>query len=124
MEIGIQNQLKETVFEGESAKNIGSGELDVLATPCLIAIIEKACWQLVSPYLEQGQSTVGSKVDLLHLYPTAIGKEITVDVELIDIDRRRLTFKIEAHDDKNKIAEGQHERFIIDKEKFIAKTNW
>ena len=77
----------------------------------------------VAPFLEEGQSTVGTVVNVKHLAASPVGMKVTCQTELIEIDRRRLVFKVACFDDAGLIGEGEHERFIIDIDKFLAKAN-
>ncbi len=123
VETGIKGHLTETVSESLTASHIGSGTVRVLATPMMIALMEKCCRLAVKPYLEDGQETVGTHVNVSHSSATPVGMEVNVECELIEIDRRRLTFKVAAHDERGLIGEGLHNRFIIDVAKFSAKVN-
>jgi fluoroacetyl-CoA thioesterase len=123
MEIGIKGSLEITVSEDNSAKTMGSGALDVLATPAMIALMEKTAWTSVQPQLEDGQGTVGISMNITHDAPTPLGMKVRCETELTAIDGRKLTFKVEAFDEKGCIGKGVHERFIIDSEKFQAKAN-
>ena len=105
-----------------TAKHIGSGTVPVLATPMMIALMEKTCLQSVKPYLEEGQDTVGTRVDVSHGAATPVGMTVRCESELIEIDRRRLVFRVTARDDAGVVGEGTHERFIVDVEKFQAKA--
>lgn len=89
----------------------------------MIALMEKTARLSVTPYLEEGQSTVGTLVNVKHLSASPVGMTITCKTELVDIDRRRLVFHVECYDTAGLIGEGDHERFIIDEAKFMAKTN-
>lgn len=122
LQIGIKGHLEKCVEDQFSAKKVGSGELEVLSTPMMIALIEETAWKSTAPYLEEGTTTVGTKIDISHLSATPIGLNIICDTELIEIDNRRLVFKVNVRDEKTKIGEGIHERFIVNKEKFIEKT--
>ena len=114
--------LKLTVTEEITAKVVGSGGLEVFATPMMIALSEKTALTSIMPYLEEGQSTVGTKIDIAHIAATPVGMKVTCETELIEIDRRRLVFSVNVYDEIEKIAEGTHERFIVDNEKFISKA--
>ena len=118
MEKGIIGQGEITVTANDTAEALGSGSLAVLATPAMIALMEKTARLSVAPYLEEGQSTVGTLVNIKHLS----GMKVTCRSELVDIDRRRLVFHVECTDEAGLIGEGEHERFIIDEAKFMAKT--
>lgn len=119
--IGIKGKAVTTADDTNSAASMGSGLLPVFATPSMIALIEKAACESVAPELEEGSGTVGTLLNVKHLAATPLGMKVTAETELVEIDRRRLVFKVEAYDEKEKIGEGIHERFIINNEKFLSK---
>ena len=121
LKTGLKNSVDIIVTDDLSAKNMGSGSLCVLATPALIAGMENVCMNCVSPFLEDGFTTVGTKVNIDHLAATPLGDTVTYSCELIEIDRRRLVFTVQAFDSKGKTGEGTHERFIVDAERFMSK---
>ncbi|MBO6089487.1 MAG: thioesterase family protein [Lachnospiraceae bacterium] len=123
LELGLKGKQEAVVEEKYTAKALGSGGLDVLATPAMIALSEKTCLLSVQDYLEEGTSTVGTQVNMAHLAATPVGMKVTCESELIEIDRRRLKFSVVVFDEKEKIAEGTHERFIVDNMKFVEKAN-
>lgn len=123
IEKGLKGERELLVTESNTAEALGSGSLAVLATPAMIALMEKTARLSVAPFLEEGQSTVGTLVNVKHLAASPVGMKIRCTAELIDIDRRRLVFKVECHDEAGLIGEGEHERFIIDEEKFMAKAS-
>ena len=100
-----------------------SGELNVYATPSMIALMEQAAYKSVAGELEEGMGTVGTLMNVSHISATPLGMEVTAKTELIEIDRKRLVFHVEAFDERGKIGEGTHERFIIDNRKFQEKTD-
>jgi predicted thioesterase len=120
---GIKGHIEQIVSEQLCADKIGSGLVKVFATPMMIALMEQTCNESVTPYLEAGQGTVGTHINVSHCAATPVGMKVWCDSELIDVDRRRLTFKVTAFDEKGLIGEGTHERFIIDTAKFQQKTN-
>lgn len=122
METGIIGQEELIVNEMNTAEALGSGSLAVFATPAMIALMEKTARLSVAPFLEDGQSTVGTLVNVKHLSASPVGMKITCRTELNEIDRRRLVFHVECSDEAGMIGEGEHERFIIDEAKFMAKT--
>ena len=122
LQTGIKGYQEETVVEGKLASNVGSGLVKVYATAMMIALIEKAAVLSVEPYLESGQGTVGTLVNVSHCSATPLGMKVHAETELIEIDRRRLVFKVAAYDECGLIGEGLHERFIIDMKKFQDKT--
>jgi fluoroacetyl-CoA thioesterase len=88
----------------------------VLATPEMVRLVEQTAIQAVQPLLKPGQTTVGTKVDIAHLAATPEDMKVTVAVELTGVDRRRLSFRFQVHDEVEKVGEGTHERFIVDPE--------
>ena len=120
---GRKGHLETIVTEATSARSVGSGGLLVYATPSMISLVEETCWRSVAEELGEGQSTVGTKIRIDHLAATPLGMKVWCDTELIEVDRRRLVFAVRAYDEAGLIAEGTHERFVIDVEKFMAKAN-
>ncbi|MDL2228237.1 thioesterase family protein [Bacteroidales bacterium OttesenSCG-928-K03] len=104
-----------------SSPYMGSGDIDVFATPAMVALMENAAMLCVADELPEGFSTVGISINTTHEKATPLGDTVTATAELIAIDGRKLSFKITATDSKGKIGEGVHERFIIDKAKFMMK---
>lgn len=123
LETGIKGTKTVTVNEANTAKTMGSGTLDVFATPALIALMEETCWRSVADQLEDGCGTVGTLLEIRHTAPTPIGMDVTCESELVEVDGRRLVFTVQAHDAKGLIGEGRHERFVIQNEKFQVKAN-
>lgn len=99
----------------------GSGLVEVFATPAMIALMENTCYKSVMEFLPEGYGTVGTKVDIVHIKATAVGKKVSCKSELIEIDRKRLVFSVKAFDEDGEIGSGIHERFIINVEKFMGK---
>jgi predicted thioesterase len=123
---GIIGREELIVTEENTAKAVGSGGLEVFATPALIALAEKTAFQSVAERLEEGQSTVGTHIDIKHIAATPVGMKVTCETELIEVDSenpRRLVFSVNVYDEVEKIAEGTHERFIIYSERFQNKAN-
>lgn len=119
---GIKNRLETVSTRENSAENLGSGNVPVFATISMIGLIEKTCLESVLSFLDIGQDTVGTHVNVSHSKATPTGMKVWCESELIEIDRRRLVFRVAAYDEAGLIGEGTHERFIIDKERFISKT--
>ena len=122
LETGICGEQSVRVSAENTAKTMGSGTLDVFATPALVALAEKTCWQSVAPALEAGSGTVGTKLELEHTAPTPVGMTVTCHSELVAVEGRKLTFKVTLADEKGPVGGGTHERFIIFEEKFAAKA--
>ena len=123
MKTGIRGEQMIIVTEQQTAKYLGSGELAVFATPCMIALMENTAYKSVQPFLDPGQGTVGTLLNVKHLAATPVGMEVRCETKLIEIDRKRLVFEVEAFDACGLIGEGTHERFVIDNQKFMQKAN-
>lgn len=122
MEIGLKHKKEMTVTEKDTAIAYGSGSLEVFATPAMAALMENTAMNCVAPYLGEGETTVGTLLDIKHLSATPVGCAVGCECELTEIDGRRLVFKVTARDNKGLIGKGMHERFIVLAEKFMSKT--
>lgn len=122
METGIKGHIEVIVDEKNIASSLGSGAVDVFATPCLIGIIEEASQTSVAPYLEEGMTTVGTKLNVSHDAATPVGMKVRAESELIEIDGRRLVFDVKAYDECGLIGQGIHERFIVRLDRFMEKA--
>ncbi len=123
LETGIKGSQEVTVTEENTAIAMGSGTLKVFATPAMIALMEKTAWESVAPHLAEGEGTVGTQLNVAHLSATPLSMAVRCESELIEIDGRKLVFKVAAYDDAGLIGEGTHERFIVKNEKFQAKAD-
>ena len=123
LEVGLKGHQEMTVTDQFTAKTMGSGVMDVFATPAMLALMEKTAFMSVAEHLNEGCGTVGTRVEIEHVASSPIGMKITCDSELTAIEGRKLVFKVEAYDSKGLIGNGTHERFIIESEKFQEKTN-
>ncbi|MCF0206193.1 MAG: thioesterase family protein [Bacteroidales bacterium] len=122
LQLGIKGEEKEVVRHDNTAAAYGSGLVEVYATPAMIALMEKTCYLSVMPYLDKGEGTVGTHVNVSHKKASPLNTLITCHSEIVEIDRRRIVFKVTAYDDKSDvIGEGTHERFVINTEKFMTK---
>jgi len=97
------------------------GDYKVFSTPSMTLLIEMASQKLAMPHLKPGQGQVGVSVNIRHLAPTPIGKKVRCETELVGIDRRRLTFKARVFDDVEQVGEAEHERFVVDLDKYLAR---
>ena len=123
LETGIKGTRTVTVNEENTAKAMGSGTLDVFATPALIALMEETCWRSIANELEDGCGTVGTLLEIKHTAPTPVGMKVTCESTLTEVDGRRLVFEVIARDAKGVVGEGKHERFVVQNEKFQVKAN-
>lgn len=117
--LGLTNQIIITVMETDTARAAGGERLpQVFSTPRLVSFLERTAHESIIPFLEEGQSSVGTIVNIRHLAATPVGMQIRFHSELVAIEGRKLTFKVEAWDEVEQIADGEHERFIIDETRF------
>ena len=123
IKVGIKNRVDDVVTVNNVASAIGSGGISVYATPWMVALMEKASLTAIAPFLDKGFDSVGTKISTSHLSATPIGMKIYAEAEVIEVDRKRIVFSVKAYDERGLIGEGEHERFIIDTEKFLEKTN-
>lgn len=121
LENGLTYTCTRTVEEHHLAAHVGSGDLRVLATPSMIALMEEAAMHCVAPHIEDTQTTVGGHIAASHLKPTAYGRTITATATLTAVEGRKLQFTVTASDEQGLIGEGEHTRFIVDREKFMAR---
>ncbi len=119
--IGKSKTLSLTLTEAQSAITVGSGDVPVLGTPALIALLEKASVQLVAPELAADESTVGIRVELNHTRATALCRTVKATATLTAIEGRKLLFDLSAEDERGTIADGRLERFLISRERFLSK---
>ena len=126
MNIEINTEFKQnyTVVENNTAKNMGSGDLDVLATPSLVAFMENAAKNYLNTFLTDDLGSVGSNININHLAPTLVGKEITVQGQITELFKEKIIiFSLEAFEGDKKIGDATHTRVIINNEKFLSKLS-
>ena len=123
LEAGIKGKKEIIVTQEKTAKTMGSGALDVFATPCMIALMENTAFTSVAEELEEGCGTVGTKINVSHVAATPVGMKVVCESELVEVKGRALKFVVKAYDECGLIGEGEHERFIIFEKKFQEKAN-
>lgn len=112
-----------TVSENELAVNAGSGSLKVFATPCMVALMEKASCSCIAEYMEEDETTVGTEMNVKHISATPAGMKVTAEAILTEVnDNREFVFKVRAYDEICLIGEGTHKRFLVRGEKFTQRT--
>ncbi|MBQ7856694.1 MAG: thioesterase family protein [Alistipes sp.] len=121
METGRKYTSQTVVTESITAKSVGSGDLSVLATPAMVALMENAAMNAVAEALEPSQTTVGSEISTTHLRPTPEGAVVRATATLVAVEGRKLSFEVVAEDAQGIIGEGKHTRYIVDRERFMAK---
>ena len=114
LEVGRSHQIERTVTQQLTADLFGNPGALVFATPALVALIEEAAIGCISPTLANDQGSVGTRIDIQHLAATPVGMQVRATVRVTEIDRRKVTFEVEAWDDEELIARGTHDRFIIE----------
>ena len=121
MNIGTSYTSTTTVNSTNTAAALGSGDMDVFATPAMVALMENAAMNAVAKALLQGSTTVGAEMNTTHIKPSSIGARVRATATLTAVEGRKLTFAVEACDEAGTIGKGTHVRFIVDKERFMAK---
>ena len=121
LEIGLKYESVVEVTSANSAKTMGSGDMDVFATPSMVALMENAAMMAVASALPEGSATVGTQINTSHIKASPIGSTITASAELTEVEGRKLTFAVKAWDEKGVIGEGVHTRFVVDRERFLSK---
>src|SRR5262245_52723367 len=112
--VGLRHSRSVTVTDDLTPAHLRQDPIRVLSTPDMIRLIEQTAIEAVAPHLPPGQTTVGTRVDVAHLAATPVGMTVTITVELTEIDRRRLGFRVEVRDELDEAGKGTHERFIVD----------
>ena len=121
LETGLTHTSSLTVTEALPAKAMGTGDMPVLATPAMMALMENAAMLAVAPELPEGSTTVGGHIESSHLKPTPLGVEVKAEATLTKVDGRKLYFTVKAMQGDTVIGEGTHLRFIVDRERFMSK---
>lgn len=121
LKVGIEGCIEIMVTGKDTAARYGSGLIDVFATPAMVGLMESCAQQSIMPYLPEGIITLGIEINVKHLKATPVGMKVTCRTKLTAIEEKRLTFEIEAHDEKGLIGTAQHIRYMVNAEKFMQK---
>lgn len=121
MEVGLKFESKTVVSSANTALTLGSGDMEVFATPAMVALMENAAMLAVKDSLPEGSATVGTQMNTSHIKASPLGATITASATLTAVEGRRLEFEVKAWDEKGVIGEGSHTRFIVDRERFLSK---
>jgi len=119
---GLQAELSIIVSAADTAERWGSGLVPVYSTPALVGLMEASAVKALQGQLDQGQTTVGGRIDVHHLAATPVGMQVRARAELVAIEGRKLIFQVEAWDEVEKIGQALHERFLVDVEKFVSRA--
>ncbi|MDE5730735.1 MAG: thioesterase family protein [Alistipes sp.] len=122
IEKGLSAQSATSVRAENTAAAMGSGDLPVFATPAMVALMENAAMKAVAEHLPEGATTVGAEMNATHIKPSGVGAVVTASAVLVGVEGRKLTFNVGAHDAEGMIGEGVHIRYVVDREKFMAKV--
>jgi fluoroacetyl-CoA thioesterase len=118
---GLTGSVTWEATERHSAEAWGSGTVPVFATPSLVGLMETAAMEVLRGRLSDGDTTVGTRIEVSHLAATPIGDEVRAEATLVSVDGRRLTFDLVAYDSSQKIGDGRHERVIVSRDRFLAR---
>ena len=121
IEVGLKHTSELTVNESVTAIRMGSGDMPVLATPAMMALMENAAMLAVAAELPEGCTTVGGHIESSHLRPSKIGAKVTATAEVTKFDGKKIEFRVSAHSGDILLGEGTHLRFIVDRERFMSK---
>lgn len=121
--VGNKGKAESIVTKENTAATMKSGSLEVFATPALVALMEEAACNALENDLEEGTTTVGIHMDVQHAAATPLGMKVSAIATVSEVDNRKITFQIEAQDDKDLIGKATHSRFIVKKDRFMEKTN-
>lgn len=123
LKAGLTYTSKVVVDSDNCASAVGSGGLNVFATPSMVALMENAAMNAVAPFLPEGSTTVGTEINTTHIKPSALGDEVEATATLMHVEGRKLSFAVEARDTEGIIGRGTHVRFVVDVERFLAKLH-
>lgn len=120
--VGMKAEVCTLAEREDTAKEVGSGELLVYATPCMVALMEGAACEAIAPGLSSVKTSVGTELHISHISATPVGLEVRATAEVIEVDKNTVTFRVEAFDEAGKIGEGIHKRVIVTTQRFLDKT--
>ena len=121
LEVGLKHTSELIVSDVLTAIQMGSGDMPVLATPAMMALMENAAMLAVADELPEGCTTVGGHIESSHLKPSKIGDKVTATAEVTKVDGKKIEFKVSAYFGEALLGEGTHLRFIVDRKRFISK---
>lgn len=120
--VGMKGTAESLVEREDTAKEVGSGELLVYATPCMVALMEGAACDAIAPALKETETTVGTLLNIEHISATPVGLEVRAEAEVTALEGRVITFAVTAFDEAGQIGRGIHKRAIVTSQKFLDKT--
>lgn len=120
--VGMKGEVSTLVEREDTAAEVGSGDLLVYATPCMTALMEGAACEAIADALKEGQTTVGTELNIRHTSATPVGLEVRAEAEVTDVDGKVITFSLKAFDEAGEIGSGTHKRVLVNSQKFLDKT--
>lgn len=120
--IGMKGNAETTVERQDTAYEVGSGDLLVYATPCMVALMEGAACNAIAPVIPEGKTSVGTMLNITHIAATPVGMDVRAEAEVTEVDGNTVTFQVTAYDESGKIGEGTHKRAVINSQRFLDKT--
>lgn len=120
--VGMKGTVSTIVEREDTAYEVGSGSLLVYATPCMVALMEGAACEAIAETMSEEKTSVGTALNISHMSATPVGLEVHAEAEVIEVDGNAITFNVTAYDEKGKIGEGTHKRFIVTSQRFLDKT--
>ena len=122
LKVGLRGQVTSLVEMQDTAQEVGFGSLKVFATPCMVAMMEGAAYEALEGLLPEGQTSVGTRLEIRHTSATPVGLEVRAEAELTAVEGKKLTFQVRAYDEKGEIGSGTHERVLVSEQRFLDKT--
>lgn len=123
MQVGASFEIEHKVTEADTALAVGSGDVEVFATPMMLALMEGAAAQCLGRFLAEGKTSVGAKIEASHLAATPVGMNVRAVASIVEVEGKKVSFEIEAYDERGLIGEGTHLRIVVDKERFTTTAN-
>lgn len=120
--VGMKGAADTVVERGDTALEVGSGELLVYATPCMAAMMEGAACAAIAPALKEGQTSVGTLLHIAHTAATPVGLEVRAEAEVVKVEGRKITFHLTAYDEAGEIGSGTHQRVLVTSREFLEKV--
>lgn len=120
--VGMKGEATTLVEKEDTAAEVGSGSLLVYATPCMVALMEGAACEAIAPAMAEGQTSVGTELNIRHVSATPVGLEVRAEAEVTAVEGKVITFQITAYDEAGVIGEGTHKRCVINSQRFLDKT--
>ena len=120
--VGLKAEVSTLVEREDTAKEVGSGDLLVYATPCMVALMEGAACEAIADCLTDTQTTVGTALNIEHLSATPVGLEVRAEAEVTAVEGKLITFSLRAFDEAGEIGRGTHQRVIVNSQKFLDKA--